>query len=814
MRAADTLARHLEGLLARRERPWNVATLSATSALSGLFADRGDLINEIAISPLEHDQPSDLEQLRIYPTGWADLIVVEAACCPDLPADQLWSEMARIAAPQGLMVVLLPEQPAAPSPWARDRSLQAAISVFVHAFGVEPWPDTGQQLQWARRNARLFSCAGRSAQGFPPLTSQLGALTGHLEELSQAGSQASGSTAAQPISLRRAGAGDAPRQGSITSTLLSSDLESTIANLHSQLQERRQDYSAAQAELTRLQRRYTALRHALASGEPAILRDGHEDEDSAADTGAEIRALRQQLEAMTASYIEMRDTVHALVNSGFWRITWLPRRLLDRLRASLHASRRLLSLQRPTRAMRLLQASQVVAAARDVDGVDQLSAPVAEAMPVVKEMAGDKAVPVDKAVEQSVAALPSSAPEGREQQPFLWQKLWTGTFLTLHDNATAASQHRLDRILFVDWRLPEPDQDSGSCRIHAILEIAVSLGLRVDFIADCENQDEKYRDSLLHLGIHVIEGRRQGVRHLQRFGLHYRQCFVCRPEPASFYFPLIRCFCPEAQLIYDTVDLHYSRFYRGSRLGGLADSERVLQLGLHQQYKSAETFLVRSADCVAVVTELERREVLATIAPESPVVVLPNIHQLPPKSSLPAWQPRQDILFVGGFDHAPNVDAVHYFCEQILPLLLPRLPDITLHIVGSNMPAEILRLKGPHVNPIGYVEDLREMFDRVRVFVAPLRYGAGLKGKVGQSMSYGVPVVGTSVAFEGFGIVDQQQGMIANEPDEFANAVIRAYSEPDLWQSLSTQAWELIEQRFSTHAVRESLQSLLQTDAQ
>jgi glycosyltransferase involved in cell wall biosynthesis len=796
MSASETLVHLLEGLHARRVRPWNVATITGLSGLSDLFAGRGAPINEISGYPLEQAQLSDLERLRIYPSGWADLIVVEAACCPDLQPEQLWTEMARIAAMQGLMVVVQPEGSAASTPWFRDRSIQAAIAGYVQTFGTEPWPEAAQQLLWAKRNARLFSSAAASAQGLDRVTRQLGALTGYIDELSQVIPQLSGSPLTEPVSLRGAVADDVSRQ-SQSSPPLCTDLEATIADLHSQLQARQQDCRSAQAELARLQQRYLSLRQVLAGGAPPA--GMAEQGDLVADQAAEIRSLRQQLEEMTASYLEMRDTVHALIASGFWRITWLPRRLLDRLRVSLQISRGLLPPRGP-RALRRLKTTQVAAAAPRLDFADGPAAEVSVAA----------SVPVE--AQPQTLLLPVS--DGAEQHPALWQSLWTGTFLTLRDNSTAASQHRLDRILFVDWRLPEPDQDSGSCRIHAILEIAVSLGLRVDFIADSENQDEKYRDSLLHLGVHVIEGRQQGLRHLQRFGLHYRQCFVCRPEPASFYFPLIRCFCPEAQLIYDTVDLHYSRFYRASRLSGLSDVERAMQLSLHHHYKSAETFLARSADCIAVVTELERQEVLATIAPDSPVVVLPNIHALPQRTSLPPWERRQDILFVGGFDHAPNVDAVHYFCQQILPLVVSQLPTLTFHVVGSNMPAEIRSLKGPHVNPIGYVEDLRQIFDRVRVFVAPLRYGAGLKGKVGQSMSYGVPVVGTSVAFEGFGIVDEQQGMIANQSQDFARALIRAYSDRDLWQLLSTQAWNLIDERFSTQAVRKSLQSLLQTAAQ
>jgi glycosyltransferase involved in cell wall biosynthesis len=182
-------------------------------------------------------------------------------------------------------------------------------------------------------------------------------------------------------------------------------------------------------------------------------------------------------------------------------------------------------------------------------------------------------------------------------------------------------------------------------------------------------------------------------------------------------------------------------------------------------------------------------------------------------STLPLWNTRKDLLFVGGFDHAPNVDAVLYFCDQILPLIVAEIPDVVFHIVGSRMPDALYDLKGSNVNPIGFVDDLRIIFDKSRVFVAPLRYGAGLKGKVGQSMSFGVPVVGTNVAFEGYSLVNHQEGLVASDPIQFAKAVVQAYTDPSLWHSISSQAWKLIEERFSTQAVQHSVQSLLQTSS-
>lgn len=797
------LASVLESLCDSRVRPWNVATIAASAWLTGLFADRSDQINEIAIAPPEPGQVLTLKSLGIYPAGWADLIVLDSDCCSSIQPDQLWGELVRIAARQGLMAVLSPEASQARSHEFAVDPLPTAMACYVQSFGTESWPGAARSVYWARRNARPYLPATVSTNDMEMVTRQIHTLSNYIDQLTQSLPQPLGSELLSNVRTVSQSRSDETLR-SLARGVYVKDLEDMIANLQCQLEQSNQSCRAAQAELESLQRRYTSVRLALAgSGRPAQIEGQHETVPD--ELVVEILSLRRQLSDMTARYLQMRDHVHALVNSESWRSTWLPRRVLDLLKAALNTSGRLFLPQLP-QPLRLLKAQLA----------DGLNDPAASAQPPAAELDTVEKFALPAAVESSQVAESAGRCDDQlasfEQDPEFWQQLWTGTFLTLHDNATTSSRHRLDRILFVDWRLPEPDQDSGSCRIYAILEIVVSLGLRVDFISDLENQRDKYRDALLDLGIHVIEGRAQAWRHLQRFGSCYRHCFVCRPEPASFFFPLIRCYCPEAQLIYDTVDLHYLRMYRASQLSSLEKGERAQQLSLHYQYKTAETFLAKSADCVVVVTELEKEEVLKSIAPAATVAVIPNIHELPKRSSLPDWGQRKDILFVGGFDHAPNVDAVCFFCEQILPLVLPDLPGLTFHIVGSNMPDVVHDLKGDHVNPIGYVEDLRKVFDRVRVSVAPLRYGAGIKGKVGQSMSYGVPVVGTSIAFEGFGILDQYQGMIADQPEAFAKALVKTYLDRELWLTLSNQAWSLIQERFSKQAIRKSLQALLQIE--
>ena len=114
------------------------------------------------------------------------------------------------------------------------------------------------------------------------------------------------------------------------------------------------------------------------------------------------------------------------------------------------------------------------------------------------------------------------------------------------------------------------------------------------------------------------------------------------------------------------------------------------------------------------------------------------------------------------FDHAPNVDAVLYFAREIFPRILDRIPDAMFQVIGPDPTPEICRLASPSIHILGFVPDVKPIFDRARVSVAPLRFGAGVKGKVNQSMSLGVPTVVTSIAAEGMYLTHGENAMIAD----------------------------------------------------
>ena len=174
-----------------------------------------------------------------------------------------------------------------------------------------------------------------------------------------------------------------------------------------------------------------------------------------------------------------------------------------------------------------------------------------------------------------------------------------------------------------------------------------------------------------------------------------------------------------------------------------------------------------SATLTVVVSPVEKA-ILERECPGLQVRVVPTIMDVP-RDEPPGYEDRRDILFIGGFSHAPNVDAVVYFVEEILPLVVERLPDVVFQVVGSNTPVKVRELAGKNVQVLGFVQDVKPVFDRARVAVAPLRFGAGVKGKVNQSMAYGIPTVVSSIAAEGMHLVHEDNAMIADDPASFAD---------------------------------------------
>jgi glycosyltransferase involved in cell wall biosynthesis len=218
-------------------------------------------------------------------------------------------------------------------------------------------------------------------------------------------------------------------------------------------------------------------------------------------------------------------------------------------------------------------------------------------------------------------------------------------------------------------------------------------------------------------------------------------------------------------------------------------------------YRRLETRLALRSDLIWC-NSFDDKRVMEQTAPGKRIEVIPTIHEVhgPGKP----FEDRQGLLFVGNLAHRPNSDAVHYFMQEIYPLVAELLPGVKLHIVGDN--ATDLSVYGSEsVCLTGYVPDIDDYWQSCRVLIAPIRFGAGVKGKIGEAMSYGLPVVTTSIGAESFGFTPDSDVLIADEPAAFAESVVRLYSQKELWLKLAENGRCHIEKYFTPEVVAETI---------
>jgi glycosyltransferase involved in cell wall biosynthesis len=218
-----------------------------------------------------------------------------------------------------------------------------------------------------------------------------------------------------------------------------------------------------------------------------------------------------------------------------------------------------------------------------------------------------------------------------------------------------------------------------------------------------------------------------------------------------------------------------------------------------------ELGLCRAVDLVVAVSPDEAALMRSSIDDEVRIEVLPNIHQ---SEQVPeGCAHRTGVVFVGGYRHTPNVDAALWMTGEILPLLEP---DVTLTLAGSYVVPEVSVLANDRVVVPGWIDDLTPLYDSARVVVAPLRYGAGVKGKIGEALAHGVPVVTTSIGAEGMHLVHGENALIADTPQAFAAAVNQLIHDDELWLRLSSAGRAHVAHHFGPEAAERSLRRIIE----
>lgn len=238
---------------------------------------------------------------------------------------------------------------------------------------------------------------------------------------------------------------------------------------------------------------------------------------------------------------------------------------------------------------------------------------------------------------------------------------------------------------------------------------------------------------------------------------------------AAEVMPVFRRMQPHAAVVVDSVDLHFEREALAARLGVIPEEKATAT-------RQAELAVYRAADGVIAVSDADR-DTLGVTCPGVPVAVVPII--------MPRGAPRRplsshDVVFVGSFDWPPNADGITWFVRDVWPLIMARVSQARLTIIGNNPKDDVRRLgEVDGVSVVGYVPATKPFLDRAAVSVAPLRYGGGMKGKVSEAMAAGLPVVTTAVGAQGLGATRQEGLIVTDSPKEFADAVVDLLDHPE-----------------------------------
>ena len=361
------------------------------------------------------------------------------------------------------------------------------------------------------------------------------------------------------------------------------------------------------------------------------------------------------------------------------------------------------------------------------------------------------------------------------------------------------------RVLFIDSCTPTPDQDSGSIDSYNLMLLLREMKFQVTFIPE-DNflYMQDYTMALQRAGIEVLYAPyyRTVTQHLKEVGDRYDLAFLCRPLVADHHLQYIRRFCPKAKILFHTVDLHFVRLMREAEL-----SVDKSKLKAAHEMKQLEFSIIAAADMTTVIST-EEHSLLLNHLPNMKIKILPYSRHI--VGTKIGFYNRSNIVFIGSYQHRPNISAVMYFVSEIMPLLRIRLPSVCFYVVGSKVTPEIQALATEDVIITGFVEDLNSFLDKMRISVAPLLYGAGIKGKIGSAMAVGLPVVATPLAVEGMSLSDGENILVADGAEAFADAITKLYKDEALWNRLSHSSLAFADKAWGAEAAWNILHEILE----
>lgn len=356
-------------------------------------------------------------------------------------------------------------------------------------------------------------------------------------------------------------------------------------------------------------------------------------------------------------------------------------------------------------------------------------------------------------------------------------------------------------VLVVDHYIPQPDKDAGSRTMFAFIRSLLDAGCVVKFWPDNLHLDPLYAPELQKMGVEVFSG----IRWLENFDEYMREhgsqfdvVLLSRPDVASKYLPHVKAYS-KARVVYYGHDLHHERMRSEAELTGGIGANAVAAMERLEKaaWESSDVVLYPSVD--------EANKVRAKLPGVDARPIIPYAFDRIVHGAVPSG--RQGVIFVAGFGHLPNIDAAKWLVHEVMPLVWERLPGTKLSLIGSNPNKDVIDLANDLVQVTGYVtdEELQIRYSDARAAVVPLRFGAGVKGKVVESLSQGVPLVTTQVGAQGLDI--NGVSIIADTPEAIADGIIQLLSDDAVWQIYSRRGAEYVDSEFSRTSMMTTLLS-------
>ncbi len=360
-------------------------------------------------------------------------------------------------------------------------------------------------------------------------------------------------------------------------------------------------------------------------------------------------------------------------------------------------------------------------------------------------------------------------------------------------------------ILVVDHYVPTYDRDAGSKTTFQYLKMFLKKGYVVKFLGDNFLHEEPYSTVLQQMGIEILYGAEYQVKiwdWLRDHGDDIAVAYLNRPHIASKYIDYILD-NTDMKVIYYGHDLHFLREGREYQLtGDLKKREEA------EYWKSIELSLMNKA-AISYYPSYVERDAIRALDPTIEVKdITAYVFEKFKEDLQEDFARREGLLFVGGFAHPPNADAVLWFAREIYPRIRRKREEAgqtapEFIVVGSKVTEEIRALEQPGNGIVikGFVteEELDRLYGECRIVVVPLRYGAGVKGKVVEAIYNGAPIVTTAIGAEGIPDVEDVL-LMEDEPENFADAVAELYGNPDACRELCRKTQSYIRKHFSVDA--------------